>query len=139
MSDFRHPDEAWLRDWFRDVKHIAVVGLSPKANRPSHIVAKKMQAFGYHIIPVRPAVATVLGEPAYADLADVPGPVDAVCVFRAPDRIESVVDVCIARQIPVLWLQEGVVNQVVAERAAAAGIRVIMDRCLLKDYLRVLG
>ena len=136
MKDYRHPDEHWLRDWLQNMKHIAVVGLSPKASRPSYLVAKNMQHYGYHIIPVRPAVSAVLGEPAYADLSEVPGAIDVACVFRAPDQIEPVVDACIARRIPVLWLQEGVVNQAAADRAAAAGIRVVMDRCLLKDYLR---
>lgn len=134
-TDFENPSLDEIRDLLARVQHIAVVGLSPKPNRPSHQVAAALQGFGYHIIPVRPAVESVLGERAWARLEDVPGPVDLVDVFRAPDRIAPVVDACIARRVPALWLQDGVINPAEAQRARAAGIRVIMDRCIYRDYL----
>lgn len=133
-ADFENPSLDAIRDLLARVQHIAVVGLSPKPKRPSHRVAAAMQGFGYHIIPVRPAVASVLGEPAWARLEDVPGPVDLVNVFRAPDRLAPVVDACIARRVPALWLQDGVINPAEALRAREAGIQVIMDRCLYRDY-----
>lgn len=135
---FTNPPIEEIKTILRNTKHIAVVGLSPKPKRPSFMVASHLQSFGYHIIPVRPAVDEVLGEKAYADLSDVPEPIDMVDVFRAPDKITPIVDVCIARKIPVLWLQDGVVNETEALRAQAAGITVIMDRCTYRDYNQLL-
>lgn len=136
---FQNPSLDDIKRILRTAKHIAVVGLSPKPRRPSHMVASNLQLFGYHVIPVRPGVEEVLGEKAYADLADVPGPVDMVDVFRAPDQISPIVDVCIERNIPVLWLQDGVVNESEALRAQAAGITVIMDRCTYRDYMNLVN
>ena len=117
------------------VKTIAVVGLSPKSDRPSYVVAKAMQGFGFRIVPVRPATAEVLGEKAYARLADIPFPVDLVDVFRAPEYLDAIVDECLALKIPALWIQEGIVNEQAAQRAQQAGVTVVMDRCIYKDYL----
>lgn len=127
------PDE--IRHILNEVRTLAVVGLSPNPGRPSHRVARAMQGLGYRIIPVRPAVKEVLGEPAYARLEEVPGAVDMVVVFRAPDQIGPVVDACIARGERRLWLQDGVVNLSEANRARQAGIQVVMDRCVWRDYM----
>lgn len=135
---FDNPSLDEIRDLLGRIKHIAVVGLSPKANRPSHQVASSLQQFGYHIIPVRPAVDEVLGEPAYADLHQVPGPIDLVDVFRAPDQIAPIIDACIDLKLPAIWLQDGVINATEAQRARAAGITVIMDRCIYRDYLQLM-
>ena len=135
---FQNPSVDDIKTILQNTKHIAVVGLSPKPRRPSHRVASNLQSFGYKITPVRPAVDEVLGEKAYADLSEVPAPIDMVDVFRAPDKIGPVVDVCIERKIPVLWLQDGVVNEAEALRAQAAGITVIMDRCTYRDYMSLL-
>ncbi len=132
---FQNPPEAEIRALLARVKHIAVVGLSPKADRPSHQVAHALQQFGYRITPVRPAVETILGERAVADLHQLPGPVDLVDVFRAPEHVEPIVDACIAMGIPALWLQDGVVNEAAALRARAAGITVVMDRCIYRDLV----
>jgi len=112
-----------------------VVGLSPKPGRPSHAVAQAMQGFGYRIVPVRPAVAEVLGEPAYARLADIPFAVDLVNVFRAAEHIPAVVEECLAIGAPAIWIQEGIVHEEAAARARAAGLTVVMDRCIYKDYM----
>ena len=117
------------------VKCIAVVGLSPQPARPSYGVSRAMQGFGYQIIPVRPKVAEVLGQKAYATLAEVPGPIDLVNVFRAPEYIEAIVDECLALKIPAIWIQEGIVNEAAAGRAREAGMTVVMDRCIYKDYV----
>lgn len=135
---FDNPSLDEIRDLLGRIKHIAVVGLSPKANRPSHQVASSLQQFGYHVIPVRPAVDEVLGEPAYADLHQVPGPIDLVDVFRAPDQIAPIIDACIDLKLPAIWLQDGVINATEAQRARAAGITVIMDRCIYRDYLQLM-
>jgi predicted CoA-binding protein len=116
------------------VKNIAVVGLSPNPSRPSHSIASAMQKLGYNIIPVRPAVKEVLGAKAYAQLSDVDVAIDLVNVFRAAEFIDGIVDECMALKIPALWIQEGIVNEPAAGRARAAGITVIMDRCIYRDY-----
>ena len=136
---FKNPSMDQIKDLLQQVKHIAVVGLSPKSKRPSHQVAKAMQGYGYHIIPVRPAVDEVLGEKAYASLDDVPDPIDLVNVFRAPDKITPVIDSCIARGVKAVWLQDGVVNEVEALRAQAAGMMVVMDRCVYRDYIQLMA
>ncbi len=121
----------------RQIRTIAVVGLSPNAARPSHGVAKAMQSHGYRIIPVRPLVKQVLGEPAYPDLASIPFPVDIVDVFRAPKHVPAIVESCIALGIPRLWLQDGVIHEAAAQKARDAGIWVVMDRCIWRDYSRL--
>lgn len=131
---FVNPAPDAIRELLGAVRNIAVVGLSPKSSRPSYAVAKALQGFGYRIIPVRPAVSEVLGEKAYARLADVPELIDLVAVFRAPEHVAAIVDECIDLGLPRLWLQDGVIDQVAARRAQTAGIQVVMDRCLWRDY-----
>ena len=135
---FINPPLDEIRDILKNTKTIAVVGLSPKPKRPSHSVAKAMQEFGYQIIPVRPVVDKVLGEKAYVDLESIPEDlrkkIDMVDVFRAPEKITPIIDACIKLKIPLIWLQDGVVNEAEAARAQAAGITVVMDRCVYRDY-----
>ena len=130
---FANPSPEEICRMLREVRTIAVVGLSPKAARPSYRVARAMQGYGYRIIPVRPAVSEVLGEKAYARLEDVPARIDLVDVFRASEHVAAIVDACIRLGVPRLWLQDGVVDEAAAQRARAAGITVIMDRCVWKD------
>ncbi|MDD3528435.1 MAG: CoA-binding protein [Gallionellaceae bacterium] len=132
---FQNPPDDAIRALLGRVRTIAVVGLSPKPGRPSHAVAQAMQGFGYRIVPVRPAVAEVLGEPAYARLADIPFAVDLVNVFRAAEHIPAVVEECLAIGAPAIWIQEGIVHPDAAARARAAGLTVVMDRCIYKDYM----
>jgi hypothetical protein len=136
---FYNPSEAEIKSLLEHVHTIAVVGLSPQAKRPSHMVASNLQSFGYRIIPVRPAVAEVLGEKAYASLRDVPEKIDMVDVFRAPQHVDAIVDECIALGVKALWLQDGVVNEPAALRARAAGIAAVMDRCVYRDYVHFFG
>ncbi len=130
------PDE--IRGLLQQVRTIAVVGLSPKPDRPSHHVAAALQRFGYRIIPVRPGIQEVLGERAYPDLSQVPDPIDLVDVFRAPEQVDPIVDACIQLRLPRIWLQDGVINLPAAERARAAGLTVIMDRCIYRDYINLM-
>lgn len=132
---FPNPTDDERRALLERVKTIAVVGLSPKPGRPSHTVARAMQGFGYRIIPVRPAVDSVLGEKAYASLSDVPDRIDLVDVFRAAEHLPAVVEECLALNLPAIWIQEGIVNEAAAQKARAAGMTVVMDRCILKDYV----
>src|SRR5574340_5919 len=129
-----NPDSGQIRQLLREVKTIAVVGLSPKPVRPSHRVARSMQGFGYRIVPVRPAVDEILGERVYASLADIPFKVDLVDVFRAPEHVDEIVDDCLRLGLARLWLQDGVVAEAAAARARAAGMTVVSARCVLRDY-----
>ncbi|WP_255988544.1 CoA-binding protein [Chitinolyticbacter albus] len=134
---FQNPSDDEIRKLLQRVHRIAVVGLSPNAARPSFGVSQFMQRAGYAIVPVRPRVAEVLGEPAYSTLADVPGKIDLVNVFRRAEEIDAVVDEAIRLQLPAIWIQLGIVNEAAAARAAAAGITVVMDRCIKIEYLRL--
>jgi len=136
--NFQNPATDQITALLTRVRTIAVVGLSPKPDRPSYGVSQAMQRFGYRIVPVRPAVDSVLGEKAYARLADIPFPVDLVNVFREAAAIPGVVDECLAMGAPALWIQEGIVHDAAAEKARAAGLTVVMDRCIYKDYLRLM-
>lgn len=132
---FQNPSGADVKRLLETAKTIAVVGLSPKPDRPSHGVARGLQRFGYRIVPVNPGQTELLGEKVYPDLLSVPDPIDLVDVFRSAEHVDGIVDQCVARRFPALWLQEGVVNEQAAKRARAAGMLVVMDRCLFKDYL----
>ncbi len=132
---FVNPGPEAIAALLEKIKTIAVVGLSPNASRPSYGVAKAMKTFGYQIIPVRPAVDEVLGEKAYASLDDVPVAVDCVDVFRNAAELDPIIDAAIRIKAPVVWIQEGIINEAAALRAQAAGITVVMDRCIYKDYI----
>ena len=134
---FANPDDAARCALLRACKRIAVVGLSPNPARPSHGVARALQGFGFEVIPVRPGVREVLGEQAYARLADVPGRIDLVDVFRTPSAVDAIVDECLEIGITAIWLQDGVVNEAAAARARAGGMTVVMDRCIYRDYVRI--
>lgn len=117
---------------------IAVVGLSSDPFRPSHGVAQYMKDRGYRIVPVNPKEPKVLGEQAYARLEDIPEPVDIVDVFRRSEFVPEVVDAAIAIGAKAVWMQEGVVHEAAAAKARAAGLQVVMDRCILKDHAALL-
>jgi predicted CoA-binding protein len=123
-----------ITDILKGSKTIAVVGLSEDPFRPSHGVSEYMQNHGYRIIPVHPTAETVLGEKVYRSLSEIPDKIDIVDVFRRPDAVPSIVDEVIALKLPVLWLQETVVHEEAAEKARKAGIKVVMDRCILKEH-----
>jgi predicted CoA-binding protein len=134
--NFQNPVPEEIKALLQRIKTIAVVGLSPKPDRPSFGVSQAMQRFGYRIVPVRPALSEVLGEKAYARLADIPFPVDLVNVFRESAAIPGVVEEALAINAPAIWIQEGIVHDEAAEKARSAGLTVVMDRCIYKDYLR---
>lgn len=118
-------------------KTIAVVGLSDKPDRDSYRVAAYLQSHGYRIIPVNPAVQTVLGERSYASVSEIPEKVDVVDIFRKPEAVGPVVEDAISAGAKVIWMQLGVVNEPAAEVARAAGLRVIMDRCMKVEHQRL--
>ena len=130
---FRNPDPEAICALLREVKTVAVVGLSPNPARPAFRIAQALQRFGYRVIPVRPKVESVLGEKAYASLAEVPEKIDLVDVFRSPEHVGPIVDECLRLGLKRLWLQDGVVNEAAADKAAAGGMTVVMDRCIWRD------
>lgn len=131
---FTNPSPEQICKMLRSIRTIAVVGLSPDPERPSFGVARAMQNFGFRIVPVYPLAQEILGERAYADLESLPFKVDMVDVFRASEHVPAIVDSCIALGIPRLWLQDGVIHEAAAQRAQAAGIIVVMNRCIGRDY-----
>jgi predicted CoA-binding protein len=129
---------AGIEDLLRRSRSIAVVGLSSKRFRPSYGVAEYMQKAGYRIIPVNPNETEVLGERAYARLEDVPERVDIVDIFRRSEFVPPLVESAIRIGAAAVWMQEGVIHEEAAERARAAGLTVVMDRCILKEHSRYL-
>ncbi len=128
-----------LKSILTTAKTIAIVGLSDKPERDSYRVAEHLQRHGYRIIPVNPAIASVLGEKSYASVAEIPEPVDVVDIFRKPDAVGPIVEEAIAAGAKVVWMQLGVVNQAAAETARRAGLQVVMDRCMKVEHQRLLG
>lgn len=125
-----------IREILEKGKTLAFVGLSSKAMRPSYGVAAYMQRHGYRIIPVNPNEESVLGEKGYASLDAVQEPFDVVVIFRRPEFVPEVVESAIRKGARVVWMQEGIVHEQAAERARAAGLKVVMDHCILKEYAK---
>lgn len=123
-----------IREILATAHTIAVVGLSDNPERSSHQVAAYLQAQGYRIIPVNPKLTAVLGEQAYPSLSTVPEPVDVVDIFRQPEAIPGIVAEAIARRAKVVWMQEGLAHNAAADQARAAGLKVVMNKCLLKEH-----
>ena len=128
-----------LRRILKQSRTIAVVGLSANWWRPSYFAAKYMQEHGYRVIPVNPQYQEVLGEKCYAGLRDIPGKVDIVDCFRRSEDIDPIAADAIAIGAKVLWMQLGVINQEAAARARAAGLDVVMDRCVKIEHARLFG
>lgn len=127
-----------IGDILRSCRTIAVVGLSRKRYRPSYGVAEYMKSAGYRIIPVNPFETEVLGEKSYAALEAVPEHIDIVDIFRRSEFVPEIVEAAIRIGAKAVWMQEGVVHEEAAARARAAGLAVIMDRCILKEHRRML-
>jgi len=132
-------DIAGLRRILAQTRTIAVVGLSANWYRPSYFAAKYMQDHGYRIVPVNPAYTEVLGERCYPSLAAIPGPVDMVDCFRKPGEIVALAHAAVAKGAKVLWMQLGIRNDEAAQIATAAGLDVVMDRCVKIEHARILG
>jgi predicted CoA-binding protein len=135
----RIDDIAGLRRVLQSNRVIAVVGLSPDWNRPSYFAAKYMLEHGYTVVPVNPRADEILGQKCYPDLAAIPFKVDMVDVFRKPEDVPPIADAALRIGAKCLWLQLGVINEAVAEQASAAGLDVVMDRCVKIEYARLFG
>ncbi len=132
-------DVAGLRRILARSRTLAVVGLSAQWYRPSYFAAKYMQDHGYRIVPVNPRYEEVLGQKCYPDLRSIPHPVDLVDCFRKASDIPLLAEDAIAIGAKVLWMQLGIVNEAAAQRAVAAGLDVVMNRCVKIEHARILG
>ena len=128
-----------LKDALSTFKTVAVVGISPKEDRPSYIVASYLKKNGYRIIPVRPDGDYILGEKVYPNLTEIPKEieVDIVDIFRRSEDVPPIVEEAIQRGAKVIWMQEGVIHQEAGAEAEKAGIKVVMDRCMKKEHQRL--
>jgi len=122
----------------KDSHTIAVVGLSSDPERPSFQVAHYLQSKGYRIIPVNPSLTEALGERAYPDLLSIADPIDVVDVFRRSEAVPPIIAQAIQVGAKAVWMQEGVVNEEAARQARAAGLLVVMDRCMRKETNRLI-
>jgi len=131
------PESVPVRELLRLARVIAVVGLSSKRHRPSYGVSEYMQRMGYRIIPVNPNEKEVLGERAYPSLEAVPEKIDIVNIFRRSEFVPEIVEAAIRVGAKAVWMQEGVIHEQAAAKARAAGLAVVMDRCILKEHRRL--
>ncbi|MCP4582700.1 MAG: CoA-binding protein [candidate division Zixibacteria bacterium] len=134
MVTDKYADSGVIADIVNQSKVIAVVGLSDKPERPSYGVASYLKKAGYKIIPVNPTKDEILGEKSYPDLRAIPEPVDVVDIFRKSDAVGPIIDEAIKIKAKAVWLQQGVINLDAAEKAADAGLKVVMDRCILIEH-----
>lgn len=123
----------------KDSRTVALVGASPDSGRPSHRVFSYLRDQGYRIIPVNPLFPEILGETSYPDLVSIPRKVDVVDIFRRPEDVPPIVDQAIQIGARAIWMQEGIVNEAAASRAREAGLLVIMDKCMRKEHLKMMG
>lgn len=129
-------EQELIKEIFARAKTIAVVGLSPKFYRPSHQVASFLQGQGFRIIPVYPREDEILGEKVRRSLKEITDKVDVVCIFRKPESVMPIVEEAIKMKPFAIWMQEGVINRQAKEMAENKGIYVIMDKCMLKEYIK---
>ena len=129
-----------LKDALSKSKTVAVVGISPKEDRPSYIVASYLKSKGYRIIPVRPDGEEILGEKVFHTLLEIPKEigVDVVDIFRRSEDVPPIVEEAVQRGAKVVWMQEGIIHKEAGEKAAKAGLKVVMDRCMKKEHQRLL-
>jgi hypothetical protein len=128
-----------LKETLSNSKTIAIVGISPREDRPSYRVASYLQSKGYRIVPVRPDGDAILGEKVYHSLTEIPGEVqiDVVDIFRKSEDVLPVVHEAIQRGAKVIWMQEGVTHEEAARKARQAGMKVFMDCCMKKEHQRL--
>jgi len=129
-----------IKDMLRNWKTVAVVGISPKEDRPSYIVASYLKSKGYRIVPVRPDGEEILGEKVYHSLIEIPVDVgvDVVDIFRKSEDVPPVVEEALQRGLKAVWMQEGVIHKEAGAKAEKAGLKVVMDRCMKKEHQRLL-
>lgn len=129
----KHDESADIDRVLSQYRTVAVVGVSPDPDRPSHVVADFLKAQGYRMIPVTPKGGVILGETVYPNLTSIPEQVEVVDIFRRPEDVPPIVDEAISIEAKVVWIQEGIVNEEAAAKARAAGLTVVMDHCMKQE------
>lgn len=129
----KHDESADIDRVLSQYRTVAVVGVSPDPDRPSHVVADFLKAQGYRMIPVTPKGGVILGETVYPNLTSIPEKVEVVDIFRRPEDVPPIVDEAISIEAKVVWMQEGIVNEEAAAKARAAGLTVVMDHCMKQE------
>jgi uncharacterized protein len=127
------------QDILKSCNSVAIVGISSDETRPSHRVGKYLQEQGYRVIPVNPKEPRVLGQACYPDLKAIPEKVDVVDIFRRSEDVPPIVDQAIEIGAGAVWMQEGIKNEQAAEKARQAGLKVVEDRCMLKEHRALTG
>jgi predicted CoA-binding protein len=139
VKPFQNPGEEAIRELLKSVRRIAVVGLSPKPHRDSNRIGVYLLDHGYEVIPVYPREDEILGQKVFRRVQDIPGPVDLVNVFRRSENLPAVFDDLLAARAGAVWTQLGCIDEEGARRAQAAGLMVVMNRCVMVDHSRLLG
>jgi uncharacterized protein len=139
MAERTEMTEEQIKGLLSGVHTIAAVGLSADESKPSYRVANYLRRVGYHIVPVNPRATEIFGQSAYRDLPSIPEPVDVVQIFRPAEEAPAIVEQAIGMGAKVVWMQLGIVNETAAEQARAAGLQVVMDRCMMREHHRLLG
>ncbi|MFC1962291.1 CoA-binding protein [Chloroflexota bacterium] len=121
----------------RSNRIVALVGLSSNPDRPSYRVANYLKENGYNIIPVNPSEKMILGEVCYPNLVSIPGPVEIVDIFRKSEDVLPIVAEAIEKRANTIWMQEGVINEEAASKAKAAGLKVVMNKCMFKEHKKL--
>ena len=128
---------AEIAEILKKAKVIAVIGASLKPERPSHWISIYLKEQGYRVIPVNPGHSEILGDKCFKSLSEIPEPVDIVDVFRTTSAVPGIVDEAIAAHAKVIWMQEGIVHNGAAEKAKAAGLAVVQNKCIYKEHARL--
>ena len=136
LPDHAGPSEE-IEEILRECRRIAVVGLSPKESRDSNKVARYLMEQGYEIVPVNPGQREILGKTCYRSLKDIPFQVDMVDLFLNPTRVPQVVDQAIEIKVNTVWMQLGVIHNEAAEKIRQASIRVVVDKCIMREHKRM--
>jgi len=139
LASFENPNDDAIRLLLERARRIVVVGLSPKPHRDSNRVGRYLLDAGYAVVPVYPREDTILGQPVFRSVLEIPETVDLVDVFRRSESLPAVFDDVLAAQAPAIWLQLDCIDEARARQARAQGVTVVMDRCLMVDHARLLG
>jgi len=128
-----------LKQILQTIRIVASVGVSSNEEKPSYGIFYYLMEHGYQMIPVNPTAIEILGLKIYPDLASIPQKIDAVQIFRKPEDVPPVVEDAICIGAKVVWMQEGIINEKAAQKAEAAGLKVVMNRCMMETHMRLLG
>jgi predicted CoA-binding protein len=132
-------DDKELAQILKTIRIVASVGVSSSDEKPSYWIFNYLKVHGYQMIPVNPTATEILGQRTYTDLKSIPQKIDVVQVFRKPEDVPPVVDLAIEVGAKIVWMQKGIINEDAARKAEAAGLKVVMDRCMMETHQRLLG